>query len=58
MLPQWDYPKDLGGPCRFVALLYVLAVVLVKRGFIIVVTQETRFAEIEESLDGMRGAAR
>ena len=58
MLLQWDYALDLGGPCRFVALLCVLAAVLVKRRFIIVVAQETRFTEIEESLDGMRAAAR
>ena len=58
MLPQLDYPKDLGGPCRFVALRHVLAAVLMERCFIIIVTQESRFTEIEEGFDSVRGTAR
>lgn len=58
MALQWDCPKDLSRPCRFVALLDVLAAVLMKRCFIVVVAQETGFAEIEKGLDCVRGTAR
>jgi hypothetical protein len=58
MDPQWDYPEDPSRPCRFVALLDLLAAMLMRRCFIFIVTQETGFTEKQKGFDSMRSATR
>ena len=53
MFRQWDHSKDFDLLCRFVALLRILTAVLMKRSFMILIGQKSRFAGIEKGFDGV-----